>query len=135
MLPSVAILGLRFRKTERFMIRVENYDKSYRDTFAVQNLSFEVAAGSVLGVVGPNGAGKTTTMRAIAGIIPPSGGRLLVAGHDVVLDPIAAKSQLAFVPDEPQLFGVDRLGAPGIHGVHLPHDFFQRRCGKTAGPV
>ncbi len=88
------------------MIRVEDYEKSYRETVAVRGLSFEVAAGSVLGVVGPNGAGKTTTMRALAGIIPPSQGRLLVAGHDVVKDSIAAKSQLAFIPDEPQLFEV-----------------------------
>ena len=88
------------------MIRVEDYEKSYRETVAVRGLSFEVPAGSVLGVVGPNGAGKTTTMRAIAGIIPPSRGRLLVAGHDVVKESVAAKSQLAFIPDEPQLFEV-----------------------------
>ena len=85
------------------MIRVE---KSYRNTVAVRGLSFEVAAGSVLGVVGPNGAGKTTTMRAICGIIPPSAGRLSVAGHDIIEDPIGAKSHLAFIPDEPQLFDV-----------------------------
>ena len=88
------------------MIRVEGYEKSYRQTVAVRGLSFEVAAGSVLGVVGPNGAGKTTTMRALAGIISPTAGRLYVAGHDVVSEPIAAKSHLAFIPDEPQLFDV-----------------------------
>ena len=91
---------------EHAMIRVEGYEKSYRNTIAVRGLSFEVAAGSVLGVVGPNGAGKTTTMRALCGIIPPSQGRLWVAGHDVVEEPIKAKSQLAFIPDEPQLFDV-----------------------------
>lgn len=88
------------------MIQVEGYEKSYRNTVAVRGLSFEVAAGSVLGIVGPNGAGKTTTMRALSGIIPPSAGRLMVAGYDVVKDPIAAKGQLAFIPDEPQLFEV-----------------------------
>jgi ABC-2 type transport system ATP-binding protein len=88
------------------MIRVEGYEKSYRNTVAVRGLSFEVAAGSVLGVVGPNGAGKTTTMRALAGIIPPSKGRLSVEGFDIVDDPIGAKSRLAFIPDEPQLFDV-----------------------------
>lgn len=88
------------------MIRVEAYEKSYRETLAVQNLSFEVAPGEVLGIVGPNGAGKTTTMRAIAGIIPPSSGRLFVAGYDVVQQPIDAKANLAFIPDEPQLFDV-----------------------------
>ena len=93
-------------KIEFPMIRVEGYGKSYRNTVAVRSLSFEVAPGSVLGVVGPNGAGKTTTMRALCGIIPPSSGRLFVAGHDIVEDPIAAKSELAFIPDEPQLFDV-----------------------------
>jgi ABC-2 type transport system ATP-binding protein len=88
------------------MIRVEAFAKSYRQTAAVKDLSFEVTAGSVLGVVGPNGAGKTTTMRAIAGIIAPSSGRLLVAGHDIVTEPVPAKGQLAFIPDEPQLFDV-----------------------------
>lgn len=88
------------------MIRVESYKKSYGETIAVHDLSFDVSAGSILGIVGPNGAGKTTTMRALAGIIRPSGGRLSIAGHDVANDPIAAKSQLAFIPDEPQLFDV-----------------------------
>ncbi|MEK6259006.1 MAG: ABC transporter ATP-binding protein [Planctomycetota bacterium] len=88
------------------MIRVEHYEKNYRETVAVRGLSFEVPAGSILGLVGPNGAGKTTTLRALAGIIPPSRGLLQVAGHDVVQEPTAAKSQLAFIPDEPQLFDV-----------------------------
>ena len=88
------------------MIHVEHFEKNYRETVAVRGLSFEVPAGSILGLVGPNGAGKTTTLRALAGIIPPSRGRLRVAGHDVVQNPVAAKSHLAFIPDEPQLFDV-----------------------------
>lgn len=88
------------------MIQVEHYEKNYRETAAVRGLSFEVPVGAILGLVGPNGAGKTTTLRALAGIIPPSRGRLRVAGHDVVQEPIAAKSLLAFIPDEPQLFDV-----------------------------
>jgi ABC-2 type transport system ATP-binding protein len=86
------------------LIQVEDYHKSYRETVAVSGLSFEVRAGEILGLVGPNGAGKTTTMRAIAGIIPPTRGRLLVAGHDIVADPVAAKRALAYVPDDPKLF-------------------------------
>jgi ABC-2 type transport system ATP-binding protein len=58
----------------------------------------------VLGLVGPNGAGKTTTLRALAGIIPPTHGRLIIAGHDIVADPVAAKRELAYVPDDPKLF-------------------------------
>jgi ABC-2 type transport system ATP-binding protein len=86
------------------VIQVIDFHKTYRETVAVSGLSFEVAPGQVLGLLGPNGAGKTTTMRAIAGIIPPTGGRLLVAGHDVVADPVAAKRELAYVPDDPKLF-------------------------------
>jgi ABC-2 type transport system ATP-binding protein len=86
------------------VIEVIDYHKNYRDLVAVAGLSFSVPGGAVLGLVGPNGAGKTTTMRAIAGIIPPTRGRLLVAGHDVVNDSVAAKQQLAYVPDDPKLF-------------------------------
>jgi ABC-2 type transport system ATP-binding protein len=86
------------------VIRVEDYHKTYRETVAVDGLSFEVGPGTVMGLVGPNGAGKTTTMRALAGIIRPTRGRLFVAGHDVVGDPIAAKRELAYIPDDPKLF-------------------------------
>ena len=64
------------------LIRVEDYHKTYGETVAVAGLSFHVEAGQILGLVGPNGAGKTTTLRAIAGIIPPTEGRLSVAGYD-----------------------------------------------------
>ncbi|MGA2584278.1 MAG: ABC transporter ATP-binding protein [Tepidisphaeraceae bacterium] len=86
------------------MIQVIDYCKIYRGTVAVEDLSFDVQPGQILGLLGPNGAGKTTTMRAIAGVIPPSRGRLLVSGHDVSLEPVAAKSLLAYVPDDPKLF-------------------------------
>jgi ABC-2 type transport system ATP-binding protein len=88
-------------------IVVEDYHKLYGNTVAVAGISFAVAPGEILGFVGPNGAGKTTTLRALAGIIAPTRGRLFVDGHDVVLDPVGAKSELAYVPDEPALF--DRL--------------------------
>jgi ABC-2 type transport system ATP-binding protein len=86
------------------LIQVVDYHKLYRDVVAVAGLSFEVSAGAVLGLVGQNGAGKTTTMRALCGIIPPTRGRLIVAGHDVEVEPTAAKRQLAYVPDDPKLF-------------------------------
>lgn len=85
-------------------ILVENYHKTYGDTVAVAGLSFTVAPGEVLGLVGPNGAGKTTTLRALAGILAPTRGRLAVAGHDLAREPVAAKAQLAYVPDDPKLF-------------------------------
>jgi ABC-2 type transport system ATP-binding protein len=86
------------------LIRVEDYHKTYRDTVAVAGLSFHVPAGTILGLVGPNGAGKTTTFRALAGIIRPTRGVLLIAGHDVVNDSLAAKRELAYIPDDPKLF-------------------------------
>jgi ABC-2 type transport system ATP-binding protein len=86
------------------VIQVEDLQKLYGDFPAVQGLSFEVASGEVLGLVGPNGAGKTTTIRSIAGIIIPTRGRIRIAGHDIAEDPVAAKSALAFIPDEPHLF-------------------------------
>jgi ABC-2 type transport system ATP-binding protein len=86
------------------LIAVEDFHKIYRETVAVRGLSFTLQPGQILGLVGPNGAGKTTTMRAITGIIPPTHGRLRVAGHDVVNEPVAAKLALAYVPDDPRLF-------------------------------
>jgi ABC-2 type transport system ATP-binding protein len=86
------------------VIEVEGLQKLYGDFPAVQGLSFRVGAGEVLGLVGPNGAGKTTTIRSLAGIIIPSGGRIRIAGRDLTEDPVGAKAQLAFIPDEPHLF-------------------------------
>jgi ABC-2 type transport system ATP-binding protein len=85
-------------------IIVQEFHKNYDRTAAVAGLSFVVMPGQILGLLGPNGAGKTTTMRAICGVIPPTHGRLMVAGHDVVAQPVPAKKQLAYVPDDPHLF-------------------------------
>lgn len=86
------------------MIEVIDCHKTYDETVAVAGLSFTVSPGDVLGMVGPNGAGKTTTMRAISGIISPTHGTLRIAENDVVKNPLAAKKQLAYIPDEPKLF-------------------------------
>jgi ABC-2 type transport system ATP-binding protein len=86
------------------MIEVHALHKTYETHQAVSDLTFTVAPGEVLGLVGPNGAGKTTTMRCITGILQPTSGRIVVAGADVVQDPVAAKRNLAFIPDEPHLF-------------------------------
>ena len=86
------------------MILVEGLTKLYGEFIAVNELSFSIQPGEVMGLVGPNGAGKTTTLRCLAGIIPPTRGTVRVGGHDVVRDAIAAKKQLAFFTDEPRLF-------------------------------
>jgi ABC-2 type transport system ATP-binding protein len=86
------------------VIEVEDFHKAFADHVAVQGVTFGVEPGDLLAVIGPNGAGKTTTMRAIAGIISPSRGRLSIAGIDIEADGVAAKSRLAFVPDDAPLF-------------------------------
>lgn len=86
------------------MIQAQGLTKLYGDFVAVNNLSLSVRPGEVMALVGPNGAGKTSTLRCLAGIIPPTRGALAVCGHDLALDPIAAKRQLAFFTDEPRLF-------------------------------
>jgi ABC-2 type transport system ATP-binding protein len=86
------------------VIEVHNFHKSFAGHVAVRGISFSVEPGQLLAIIGPNGAGKTTTMRALAGIMPASCGRLAIAGFDLRTDAIAAKSRLAFVPDDAPLF-------------------------------
>jgi ABC-2 type transport system ATP-binding protein len=86
------------------MIEVSGLTKSYGTFTAVRALSFTVHPGEVLGLVGPNGAGKTSTLRSLAGIIPANAGRIQIGGVDLAADPVGAKRQLAFFPDEPRLF-------------------------------
>jgi len=86
------------------LIQVRNLTKKYGDVVAVDDLSFDLAAGEVLGLVGPNGAGKTTTLRSITGIIPYTAGSVRIAGHDLRGDPVEAKRALAFIPDDPSFF-------------------------------
>ena len=86
------------------MIEVSGLTKRYGEFTAVRDLSFTVRPGEVVGLVGPNGAGKTTTLRCITGIIPPTEGTARLGGIDLAADPVGAKRQLAFFPDEPRLF-------------------------------
>jgi len=89
-------------------ISVEHFGRTYTTATgtvpAVDDLSFQVSAGEIVGLIGPNGAGKTTTLRALAGILRPTSGHVRIDGHDLVADPIEAKRRLAFMPDEPHLF-------------------------------
>src|SRR6186713_699704 len=85
-------------------ISVEHFSRTYGDLTAVDDLSFEVASGEIVGLIGPNGAGKTTTLRSLAGILRPTTGTLRIDGHDIVTDGLEAKRRLAFMPDEPHLF-------------------------------
>ncbi|QSQ24939.1 ABC transporter ATP-binding protein [Pyxidicoccus parkwayensis] len=86
------------------VLEVDGLEKVYGDVRAVRGLSFSVAPGEILGLVGPNGAGKTSTLRCLAGILPPSAGRIAVAGNDLKQRTVEAKRALAFLPDEPRFF-------------------------------
>src|SRR5438477_3065399 len=85
-------------------IAVEHFTRTYGSFTAVDDLSIAVGSGEIVGLIGPNGAGKTTTLRALAGILLPTSGRIAVDGHDLATDGIEAKRRLAFMPDEPHLF-------------------------------
>ncbi|HOC42737.1 MAG TPA: ABC transporter ATP-binding protein [Thermoanaerobaculales bacterium] len=82
------------------MITVERLRRSFGDLVAVDDVSFEVRDGEILGLLGPNGAGKTTTINMIAGVLKPDSGRVLVDGRDIWLEPTAVKRQLGVVPQE-----------------------------------
>jgi ABC-2 type transport system ATP-binding protein len=86
------------------MLRVTRLTRRYGEFLAVHELSFEVAAGSTLGLVGQNGAGKTTTLRSLCGILKPDSGEIEIASFDLRKEPIAAKRNVAYVPDTPHPF-------------------------------
>jgi len=86
------------------VIEVLGVSKRYGDNLAVDDVSFEIARGEVVGFLGPNGAGKTTTMRVITGFLPASSGRVVVAGHDLVTDSAAARRATGYLPETPPLY-------------------------------
>jgi ABC-2 type transport system ATP-binding protein len=100
-------VGLTFRipvNGESFVIEVQHITKRYGRVTAVDDVSFRVERGEILGFLGPNGAGKTTTMRILTGYIPPSEGRATVAGFDVFNEPIEAKRRTGYLPETPPLY-------------------------------
>ncbi len=86
------------------MIEVSHLTKRYRDRVAVDDLSFSVEEGELLGFLGPNGAGKTTTMRVLTGFLPASSGLVKVAGHDVFEEPLEVKRRIGYLPETPPLY-------------------------------
>ncbi len=81
------------------MIKVQNLTKAFGSKLAVNNVSFSVERGEVLGFLGPNGAGKSTSMRMITGFIPPTAGTVLVGGYDIIDNPIPAKRLIGYLPE------------------------------------
>ncbi len=86
------------------LIQVDQVSRYYGHLCAVDNISFEVRRGEVLGFLGPNGAGKSTTMQMLSGNLAPSAGRILINGIDLLDSPKEAKAQLGYLPDQPPLY-------------------------------
>ncbi len=95
---------------ETLAILAEGVSKRYRSFTAVDRLNLGVRRGEVFCLLGPNGSGKTTFIRMLAGYLSPSAGRLLVAGHDVVRDGLAAKRKIGYVPESVPLYSHMRVG-------------------------
>ena len=91
------------------MIKTEHLCKRYESVAAVEDVTFEVRPGEVLGFLGPNGAGKTTTMRMLAGFVTPTSGRASICGHDVEAEPLAAKQCLGYLPEGAPTYGEMRV--------------------------
>ncbi len=87
------------------MITAEHLTKSFGMFAAIEDVSFEVGRGEIIGFLGPNGAGKSTTMRILAGVYPPTRGRALVAGYDVVRDSLRARAIVGYFPERISLYG------------------------------
>lgn len=86
------------------MIEARELSKRYGDIAAVDDVSFSVEKGEVIGFLGPNGAGKTTTMRMLTGFLPPTEGTAVIAGHDIFEEPIAARRSVGYLPENPPLY-------------------------------
>ena len=86
------------------MIEVQHITKRYGRVTAVDDVSFRVERGEILGFLGPNGAGKTTTMRILTGYMPPTEGKATVAGYDVFTHALEAKSRTGYLPEAPPLY-------------------------------
>jgi ABC-2 type transport system ATP-binding protein len=104
------------------MIELNEVSKTYNGTLkAVDRLNLTVRDGEIFGFLGPNGAGKTTTIKMITGIVPPDGGTIKINGIDIGRDPIAAKKQFGYVPDNPDVF----LRLKGLEYLNFMADLYE----------
>ncbi len=104
------------------MLTISHYTKTYPGgKTAVEDLSLHVAPGEICGFIGHNGAGKTTTLRAVAGILSFTQGRICIGGRDIQKDPVGAKAMTAFLPDNPDIYEFLR----GIEYLNLIADLYE----------
>jgi ABC-type Na+ transport system ATPase subunit NatA len=86
------------------MLEARGLTKQFGGITVVRNVSFSIARGEILGYLGPNGSGKSTTIKMIVGLLEPTTGTIHFDGHDTAADPVAFKSRLGYVPEEPHLY-------------------------------
>ena len=86
------------------MIKIDHLVKNYGTNCAVDDISFEIAQGEIVGFLGPNGAGKSTTMNMITGYLSSSSGSITIDGVDVLENPLAAKKMVGYLPEQPPLY-------------------------------
>lgn len=103
------------------MVEIKNYSKSYSGKKVVDNISFTVNDGEIFGFIGHNGAGKTTTIKSIVGILDFEEGDILINGTSIKKDPMKCKRQIAYVPDNPDIY--DNL--KGIEYLNFIADIFE----------
>ena len=104
------------------MIRFENVTKTYNKTVkALDDVSFNVKGGEIVGFIGPNGSGKTTTMKLLTGIIRADKGKIVVGGYNIREDPIKAKQSIGYIADSPDMF----LRLKGIEFLQLIGDIYK----------
>ena len=134
------------------MIEVQHVTKRYGSVTAVDDVSFQVERGEILGFLGPNGAGKTTMMRILTGYVPPTEGKAIVAGFDLFEQPIEAKRRTGYLPETPPLYPemtvveyltfvarINRIGGSerkaqvdsAMERTHV-HEMATRHCGKLS---
>ena len=87
------------------MIKIEHLVKNYGTNCAVDDISFEVRAGEIVGFLGPNGAGKSTTMNILTGYLSSTSGRVIVDGLNVLDAPLEVKKRIGYLPEQPPLYG------------------------------
>lgn len=104
------------------MIKFDNVTKAFNNTLtAVDNLSFEVNKGEIVGFIGPNGAGKTTTIKMLTGILTPDSGEISINGFDIQKKPLEAKKNLGYIADNPDMF----LRLKGIEFLNFIADIYR----------
>ena len=112
------------------MIQVEELVKTYGETEALRQVSFSVPAGQICGYLGPNGAGKSTTVKILAGVLPPTAGRAMVAGFDVRQEPLEVKRRIGYVPETgavyPTLSPNEYLALVGVLHDMSPREVAER---------